>query len=98
VALEYARILEVYQPDSSVQVGDFGVGFRGTNQAAVDQVQYAMDNFGTGDNRYIRGNHDNPEICRADPRCIPDATFEEETGTFFLAVRGALITHGGLRA
>jgi hypothetical protein len=81
---EYARILEVYQPDSSVQVGDFGVGFRGTNQAAVDQVHYAMDNFGTGDNRYIRGNHDNPEICRADPRCIPDATFEKETGTFFL--------------
>jgi len=81
---EYARILEVYQPDSSVQVGDFGVGFRGINQAAVEQVQYAMDNFGGGNNRYIRGNHDNPEVCRADPRCITDATFEEETGIFYL--------------
>lgn len=80
---EYARILEVYQPERSVQVGDFGIGFNGENRLDRDQLKYAMANFGA-DNRYIRGNHDNPEACREDPFWIPDATFEEDTGIFYL--------------
>jgi predicted phosphodiesterase len=81
---QYAKILEVYNPDRSVQAGDFGIGFRGEDPERLEQVRYAMDNFGTGNNKYIRGNHDNPQACKEDPRWIPDATFEEDTGIFFL--------------
>lgn len=80
---DYARTLEIYNPERSVQLGDYGIGFHGEDPERLEQVRYAMDNFG-GDNRYIRGNHDNPESCRADPRCIADATFEEDTGIFYL--------------
>jgi predicted phosphodiesterase len=80
----YAKILEVHNPDRSVQIGDFGIGFRGEDPENLEQVRYAMDNFGAGDNKYIRGNHDNPQSCREDPRWIADATFEEDTGIFYL--------------
>jgi len=79
----YARILEVYKPERSVQLGDFGIGFQPEDPDRVEQVRYAMDNFGD-DNRYIRGNHDNPQACLEDPRWIHDATFEEDTGIFYL--------------
>ena len=47
----------------SVQVGDFGAGFReipALNSRA----------------RFIRGNHDNPEVCRNHPNWIKDGTVE----------------------
>lgn len=81
---QYAKILEKYEPERSVQVGDFGIGFVPEDEERLEQVRYAMDNFGAGNNRYIRGNHDNPQSCREDPRCIADATFEEDTGIFYL--------------
>lgn len=84
---QYARILEIYHPEHSVQVGDFGIGFANEEPEHLEQVRYAMDNFGS-DNRYIRGNHDNPQACADDPRWIPDATYDEETGIFYLG--GAL--------
>lgn len=90
----YARILEVYRPEHSVQVGDFGIGFHREDPARLEQVRYAMDNFGP-DNRYIRGNHDNPAACRADPRCIPDATFDAERGIFYMG--GALSIDNAFR-
>lgn len=81
---EYAKILEVYKPERSVQLGDFGWGFKPEPiDASVKQLHYAMDNFGN-DNKYIRGNHDNPERCKAHKYCIDDATFEEDTGIFYL--------------
>ena len=80
---EYSKALEIYMPERSVQLGDFGIGFPNEGEDRLEQVRYAMDNFG-GDNRYIRGNHDNPASCVADPRWIHDATFEEDTGIFYL--------------
>lgn len=80
---DYAKILEIYRPENSVQLGDFGIGFAGEDPERLEQVRYAMDNFG-GNNRYIRGNHDNPQSCQDDPRWIPDATFDDETGIFYL--------------
>lgn len=51
---------------ASVQVGDFGVGF-------VDIPELKPDA------RFIRGNHDHPELCRQHPRWIPDGTVEGDT-------------------
>jgi len=58
---------------ASVQVGDFGVGFPG--QAVWDrQVQ---DWFQANPNhRFIRGNHDNPGSCKANPGWIQDGKHE----------------------
>jgi Icc-related predicted phosphoesterase len=53
----------------SIQVGDFGAGFR------------SIPDMGPS-HRFIRGNHDNPEICRNHPNWIPDITVEKNM--FFL--------------
>lgn len=84
---EYAQKLETYQPERSVQVGDFGWGFPTKfpefHEQRITALHDAMDNFG-GENRYIRGNHDNPTACKEHKYCIDDATFEEDTGIFYL--------------
>ena len=80
----YAQILETHKPDRSVQLGDFGWGFNPQPvQDSINKLHHAMDTFGN-DNRYIRGNHDNPTECKSHQYCIDDATFEEDTGIFYL--------------
>lgn len=48
---------------ASIQVGDFGMGF-----ATVPEMG--------PEHRFIRGNHDNPALCRQSPNWIPDGTAE----------------------
>lgn len=67
--LEYMFLAERCQ--ESIQVGDFGVGFG---------KKYEPD-F-SPEHRFIRGNHDNPSICKAHPAWIPDDTMEN--GVYFL--------------
>jgi predicted phosphodiesterase len=57
------------EADASIQVGDFGMGFR--DAPAMSDAH-----------RFIRGNHDNPALCRQSPNWIPDATVERRM--FFL--------------
>ncbi len=52
--------------DASIQVGDFGAGFTPLPQLDIN-------------NRFIRGNHDDPAICAASPNWIPDGTSEGDT-------------------
>jgi len=80
---QYTEILKTHQPENSVQVGDFGVGFYGEDPARVAALKSAMADFG-GNNRFIRGNHDNPATCREFHSWIEDATYDEETGVFYL--------------
>lgn len=47
--------------DRSIQVGDFGLGF---GDAPVLSENH----------RFIRGNHDDPELCRKHSRWIPDGS------------------------
>lgn len=54
---------------ASIQVGDFGAGFR------------PIPDVGTK-HRFIRGNHDNPALCLRHPNWIKDGTVEDEI--FFL--------------
>lgn len=55
--------------DETIQVGDLGVGF--------------VDSIPTGPyDRFIRGNHDNPALCRERPGWICDG--HVENGTMFI--------------
>mgnify|MGYP001166037656 CR=1 FL=1 len=51
--------------ERSIQVGDFGLGF------------VRMPQLGPG-HRFIRGNHDCPDLCRERPDWIPDGMIEGE--------------------
>lgn len=67
---QYARLIaEVPQ---SIQVGDMGVGFM--NWHGEYSANPPFDKMEQGDHRYIRGNHDNPEVCRRQKHWIPDGT------------------------
>ena len=59
--------------DTSIQVGDFGVGFV---SKITEQVHSnpPYDHMAKGDHRFIRGNHDNPGVCKKHPFWIPDGT------------------------
>lgn len=79
--LEYCRIINEHP--NTIQVGDFGVGFR---TPWWDPLQ--MDIYEDHENhRFIRGNHDNPAACKANDKWIPDGHVDEN-GIFF--VGGAL--------
>ena len=85
----FSTLLNREKPEACVQVGDFGWGFHGQDspkmQRSVAQVEASMTKWNV---RYIRGNHDNPGMCREHSFCIPDGTYDEATGIFY--VGGAL--------
>lgn len=57
----------------SIQVGDMGVGF--LKEDRVDERKYfANPPFDKmkGKHFFIRGNHDNPDVCKKHQMCIPD--------------------------
>lgn len=60
------RYLPLTYGVDSIQVGDMGVGFRDIPTLSPT-------------NRFIRGNHDNPEECRSHPNWIKDGTVEDDT-------------------
>lgn len=68
----YERLI-VGQP--SIQVGDMGVGFRrwphGEPFANPPHAKMVKHNA-----RFIRGNHDNPAVCKAHSQYIPDGQVE----------------------
>lgn len=76
----YKRIIEGCS--KSVQVGDFGIGYRDIiDKSFVDSIpnpDYVHHNFSM-DHRFIRGNHDNPEVCKLCNNWIPDGTVEGNT-------------------
>jgi hypothetical protein len=63
---QYLKLIE--SVPESIQVGDFGAGFK--------PIPYIGINH-----RWIRGNHDNPEISKGHPNWIPDGHYEN--GMFF---------------
>lgn len=59
-------------PERSIQVGDFGIGFDSVYWH--DSVnEWMKKNPG---HRFIRGNHDDPDLCEAMAGYIPDGTVE----------------------
>ena len=63
-----------------VQVGDFGYGFfdHPTRQY-IDSFMESNPNV-----RFIRGNHDDPELCKSLSWCIPDGTYDEVNGIMYI--------------
>jgi hypothetical protein len=51
--------------EKSVLLGDVGMGFHG--------VELPISPPG---NRFIRGNHDDPSVCKKHPNFVPDGTYE----------------------
>lgn len=80
--MTYRNLLEgVYGIDpavKSVQIGDYGLGF----DPFVDerQIGWAAEN---SQHRFIRGNHDNIDVCRKSEAFIPDMSYSSD-GVFYL--------------
>jgi len=70
---QYKKIIDSCK--ESIQVGDMGVGFRSERHCRPLQnpPHYAM---ARENHRFIRGNHDNPHVCKNHSQCIPDGTVE----------------------
>lgn len=72
---QYKKIIRDLR--DTVQVGDLGVGFINYNlQNMSNPPHYLMEE---GRHRFIRGNHDNPSVCRKHSQCIPDGYIEKDT-------------------
>lgn len=80
----YKRILEE-SPHPTIQVGDMGVGFRNRATGAWSSNP-PYDQMAAGTHRFIRGNHDSPEVCAKHTQYIADG--HTESGMMF--VGGAL--------
>jgi hypothetical protein len=62
--------------ERSIQVGDFGMGFNKTPYWNDNMHQWFEANPG---HRFIRGNHDDPAVCKTMPGYIPDGRVEGHT-------------------
>ena len=60
---------------SVIQVGDMGVGF-GQSDYWHESLDEMMSNVNA---RFIRGNHDNPSVCKTMGTWIPDGLVENDT-------------------
>lgn len=63
----------------SIQVGDMGVGFfrvPNFSEIAMPVINPSYDHMVEGNHRFIRGNHDNPSVCRKHTQWIKDGHTE----------------------
>lgn len=58
----------------SIQVGDMGVGFMTWDGRYRENPPHYLMTRDGADHRFIRGNHDNPEVCRRQSQWIPDGS------------------------
>lgn len=63
---------------NTIQVGDMGVGFRRTTGYRAGTFMQNPPHYAmlAGGHRFIRGNHDNPGVCRGHSQWIPDGAVE----------------------
>jgi hypothetical protein len=76
---KYARYKTILKnsPHKTIQVGDMGIGFRRWPHGERS-ANPPFDLMVKMDAQFIRGNHDNPEECRAHQRCIRDGAIESD--------------------
>ena len=74
----------------SVQVGDMGVGFYNPANGRPSRNP-PYDDMVKGNHRFIRGNHDNPSVCRTHSQYIQDGCIEPTPkGSVSMYIGGAL--------
>lgn len=61
----------------SVQVGDFGIGF-------LDDYDIIDDLHQSGQHKFIRGNHDDPELCKECLGWIEDGTYDTDRSIMYV--------------
>lgn len=72
---DYKRLVRSMGPGQrSVQIGDMGLGFSGVRLHEMSD-----------DHKFIRGNHDNPEKCRASRHYLGDYGFLPDDNLFYIA-------------
>ncbi len=80
--------------DHSIQVGDLGVGFRYHGQNAARYGHHEQnppyDTMVRHNSYFLRGNHDNPGVCRHHSQWIPDGTIKTIGNSKVMFVGGAL--------
>lgn len=81
---EYLAVLEHLNGETSLQVGDMGVGFQGTHLPKLDSRH-----------KFIRGNHDGPAACRLHPNYLGDVGYIAEKDLFYAG--GGFSVDGELR-
>jgi Calcineurin-like phosphoesterase len=63
-------------PIPTIQLGDMGVGFFRSNGTPAENPPY--DLMVENGAKFIRGNHDNPAVCKRHTQYIPDGTVDGE--------------------
>jgi hypothetical protein len=74
----YKTILK-NSPHPTIQVGDMGVGFRRMDSRMIEEIDLTNPPHAVmqaGEHRFIRGNHDNPLVCRGHSQYIVDGHVE----------------------
>lgn len=69
----YKNLIKDKNMESSIQVGDVGLGFKGVD-LSIKRVH-----------KFIRGNHDSPKICRNHPNYLGEYGYLPEQELFFIS-------------
>lgn len=88
---QYKKIIA--DAPASIQVGDMGCGFYKWDHHEGRKVMTTnppYDHMVKHNARFIRGNHDNPEVCKNHTQWIPDGTIEIVNGVKIMYIGGAL--------
>ena len=70
----YQPILREIGDEPSIQLGDMGVGFPDTKFPPL-----------AAQAKFIRGNHDNPDVCRAHPNYLGEYGYIDDWDLFYLS-------------
>lgn len=72
---DYFSVIKKLDMDSSLQLGDFGLGFPNKE----DPKEWNLNH------KFIRGNHDNPRICREHPNYLGDYGYLLEQDMYYIS-------------
>jgi Icc-related predicted phosphoesterase len=79
----------IRENDNTIQVGDMGVGFRSWPHGEW-RANPPHDKMVASNSLFIRGNHDNPHVCRRHSQCIQDGHFTKLDGRTTMFIGGGL--------
>jgi Icc-related predicted phosphoesterase len=75
---DYQELVKKF--DSSLQVGDVGNGFPDRSNSGKLSRSPELDLR----HKFIRGNHDSPEVCREHPNYLGEYGFDEKSNIFYI--------------